>query len=150
MRFGKKGAQEMNMIIFIILALIVAGLVIWFSYGFFGTGTRLIDGNDPSVQIAIESCKAEMRIQESAYCNSAKTVKIKGGEEMIVNCEFLNENIQKGFIEESGLNKPDCEIDDFIKNQCSLINQTTDELTANKTRISGKSCSDSGIYPWTA
>jgi hypothetical protein len=144
----KKGAQESNMIIFIILALVVAGLVIWFSYGFFGTGTRLIDGNDPSVQIAIESCKAEMRIQESAYCNSAKTVKIRGGGEMIVNCKFLDG--MQPFVEEAGLNKPDCEMDDFIKSQCRLINQTTDELTANKTRISGKSCSDSGIYPWSA
>jgi hypothetical protein len=131
------------MIIFIILALVVAGLVIWFSYGFFGTGTRLIDGSDPSVEIAIESCKAEMRIQPDAYCNSAKSIKIRGGGEMIVNCEFLDTKVRPGFIAEAGLQTSTCLGPRFFnQTQCGLINSTKDERTANNTIINGVKCSE--------
>jgi hypothetical protein len=121
---SKKGAEESNMIIFIILALIVVGLVVWFSYGFFGTGIRLIDGNDPSVDIALQSCKVEIVRSASALCSSPKTIKIRGGGEMIVNCEFLNNSVRSGELNQVIATLPEnvrgCK-NKFIEEQCKLI-----------------------------
>jgi hypothetical protein len=121
---NKKAAEESNMIIFIILALIVAGLVIWFSYGFFGTGTRLIDGNDPSVDIALQSCKVEIARSASALCSSPKTIKIRGGGEMIINCVFLNNSVRSGELNQVIATLPegsrDC-TNNFFVEQCKLI-----------------------------
>ncbi len=140
---GKKGAEESNVIIFIILALVVAGLVIYFSWNFFETGSKLIDGGDPSVTIAVESCKIEMAQQPDAYCNSAKVVKIKGGGEMIVNCEYLDTTIRKGFTNEiQGVNVNACTSPFFNVTQCTLIKSTTSEAEANKTIVNGAKCSD--------
>ncbi len=92
---NKKGAEESNVIIFIILALVVAGLVIYFSWGFFNTGSRLVNGNDPSVTFAVESCKYEVGRDKDSYCTSDHSVKIKGGGEMIVSCKFIDTDIRK-------------------------------------------------------
>ena len=46
---GKKGAQESGgAVIMLILVLAVAGIVLFFVWGFFQQGSDLIDGNDPS------------------------------------------------------------------------------------------------------
>lgn len=140
----KKGAEESNVIIFVILALVVAGLVIYFAWNFFNVGTSLIDGNDPSVTAAVESCKIEIGIQPDAYCNSAKFVKIQGGGEMIVNCEYLNNSVRKGFIEAASLSVTACTgTPAFNLSQCNLIKSTTDnQVTVNNTIVNGAKCSD--------
>jgi hypothetical protein len=124
-KLNKKAAEESNVIIFIILALIVVGLVIWFSYGFFSTGTRLIDGNDPSVELALQSCKYEIERNPSALCNASRSVKIRGGGEMIVSCFYINKNIRPGALDEviEKLTDPQktCSDSGFIKSQCGLI-----------------------------
>jgi hypothetical protein len=138
---GKKGAEESNVIIFIILALVVAGLVVYFSWEFFGTGVRLVDGNDPSVTIAIESCKAEMGIQPSAYCDSAKSVKIKGGGEMIVSCEYLNSAVIKGSLNDVAGKPSSCPAT-FVRTQCGLILRSeTDKGILENTIVNGDKCS---------
>ncbi len=138
----KKGAEESNVIIFIILALIVAGLVIYFSWGFFSKGGDILK-NDQTVTLSIESCKAEISIQPEAYCDSAKFVKIQGGGEMIVNCEFLNTKVQIGSLNESivGLSDNQKNCTTFNANQCKLI-QTSGVLKSDleKTRINGVKC----------
>ncbi len=138
----KRGAEESNVIIFIILALVVAGLVIYFSWGFFNTGSRLIDGNDPSVTFAVESCKAEIRLDSNAYCNSAKSVKIKGGGEMIVSCHYINMNIRKNSLNETqGVAGKVCNQTQFRIDQCDLINKTgITETELKKVRVNGEPC----------
>lgn len=143
MKFNKKGAEESNVIIFIILALVVVGLIIWFSYSFFSKGTNLIDGNDPSVTVAIESCKAEMKLQDSAYCNSAKSIKIKGGNEMIVSCHYLNSEVRRGSIKES-YTSSSCSNRDFVNAQCGLIEKSgVLEKDLKKVYVNGVRCTPS-------
>ncbi len=145
---GKRGAEESNIIIFIILALVVAGLVIFFSWGFFSTGSRLIEGNDPSVTVAVESCKAEMKMNNNAYCDSAKYVKIKGGGEMVVSCEYINNNIRKNSMNESFSDGivPSC-TNNFVNDQCKLIKDSgvTDE-EYKKIRVNGDKCSEKSPF----
>jgi hypothetical protein len=94
MNIRKKGAEESNVIIFIILALVVAGLVIWFSYGFFGRGTAILDATDPVVQSALQACKAEMSISQAAWCTSIKYVPY-AKQKQYVTCDYLNDRTGK-------------------------------------------------------
>ncbi len=144
---GKRGAEESNIIIFIILALVVAGLVIFFSWNFFSTGSRLIDGNDPSVLMAVETCNVEIKMNTNAYCDSTKYVKIKGGGEMIVNCQYINENIRRGSMNESlDGNIPLC-TNDFVTEQCNLIKSSgAMENEYNKIRVNGEKCSEKSPF----
>lgn len=86
---GKKGAEESNVIIFIVLALIVAGLVIFFSWNFFSKGTAILDATDPVVQSALQACKAEAAINEGSWCNSIKYVPYADSKQY-VTCFYLN------------------------------------------------------------
>ena len=141
----KKGAEESNVIIFIILALAVAGLVIYFSWNFFGTGTRLIDGNDPSVEAALQACKVEIARSASALCSSAKTIKIRGGGEMIVNCIFINNSVRSGELNQVIATLPErsrgC-TNNFVADQCKLIEMTgVSESDLKKIIVNGERCS---------
>jgi hypothetical protein len=158
MNIRKKGAESATMIIWIIVALAAAGLLIWFNYVFFGTAGRLVDGNDPSVTMAIESCKAEMKVQPTAYCESDKIVSVKRGGDMIVSCHYLDQTIRKDAMKDAVENLPanakNCDATDFIIAQCSKIQNTgVSDNELSKIYVNGKKCFDvmpDGLNPTTA
>ncbi|MEM4181722.1 MAG: hypothetical protein QXX68_01025 [Candidatus Pacearchaeota archaeon] len=143
---NKKGAEESNVIIFIILALVVAGTVVFFSWKFFSTAGNLVDASDPTVTVAVESCRLEIQRQQASYCNSEKKVNLKAGGEMIVSCHYIDEFIKKGAVSEGleiSQNAKDCgDETDFKKRVCSRVNSTSynQEKSLKETFVNGERC----------
>jgi hypothetical protein len=112
---NKKGAEESNMIIFIILALVVAGLVIFFSWGFFSKGSDILDGTDPVIQTALQSCKVEMSINKDSWCTGVKYVPYARAKQYMT-CDYLNNQTGKTIKE-----TPECnlaKVNEAISNYC--------------------------------
>lgn len=141
---GKRGAEESNIIIFIILALVVAGLVIFFSWNFFSKGSDMIDINDFVTKAAIQSCQLEINSGGlEGYCYTPKTIKLKDGKTQIVNCKFIEVALKGGLTNFTGTEGiGTCKDEDFIKAQCRLFNMTQGETVTNKTRINNRLCSE--------
>ncbi len=134
MNLRKKGAEESNVIIFIILALVVAGLVIWFSYGFFSRGSDILDATDPVVQSALQSCKAELSINSGAWCTSIKYVPYAKSKQYMT-CDYLN--ARTGSTIEGA---PNCTADSVTKvlgGYCVELNRTAGSF---EELINGKVC----------
>jgi|GEM_PF-6206505 len=142
----KRGAEESNLIIFIILALFVGGLVIYFSWKFFTTAGATVDAADPTVTVAVETCRLEIQRQEASYCSSEKRVKLKSGGEMSVNCWYIDTNIRKGAVLEGleqFVKKTNCETEKetFIGNICSRVFASEPKLKdAENYMVNGEKC----------
>ncbi|MEM4605635.1 MAG: hypothetical protein QW103_01185 [Candidatus Pacearchaeota archaeon] len=146
---NKKGAEESNVIIFIILALVVAGLVVYFSWKFFGTAGNIVDAGDPTVTIAVEACRLEIQRQAISYCNSEKRVNLKAGGEMIVSCYYIDNNIKKGAVSEGIEDKiidKKCENEgnrqeeDFMSRVCQRALSSMNFRDAENFMVNGQKC----------
>ncbi len=139
---NKKGAEESNMIIFIILALVVVGLVIWFTFGFFNKGTDLLDMNDLVTIGAVQSCQQEINLNQlDGYCYSPKEIKMKDGSKRTVNCWFIERNFKESNFTGVGT-LGTCNPSKFVGAQCYLLNITVGEAETNNTYVNSEKCKD--------
>lgn len=132
---GKRGAEESNIIVFIILALVVAGLVIFFSWNFFEKGGAILVATDPVVQSALKFCEAEKNMMnENSWCTTIKYVPY-AKQKQYVTCDYLNSMTGKTIEDVPSCNN--AEVDKVLEDYCLGLGKNPGSL---KEYINGKLC----------
>lgn len=127
----KRGAEETNALIWVVLALLVVGVFALFYFKVYSQANSALNLSPSDRTLAIQVCKASSSLDNTVYCGDFK--KLDSG---YYSCYALAEMLPAEDVSEWKKAGAACS-DDYPRNKCKELNQTQG---FKKAVVNGKDC----------